>query len=161
MLQRALLCCACALALACGSPADPEKQADGGVNSQDGGAEPLLQVGTGTDSFSALNDGDAVTIIAGPQGGYHVWTALRARAPLDPTGVSIHLRVLFNGAELSKNDYVLDLQKKGAYFEWYAMTAFIPDPTAVQGKEIELAVDVTDKAGLSASDSRRVIPQGP
>jgi hypothetical protein len=49
---------------------------------------PALEIGTGDVSFQALNPGDPVTIVYGPQGGWHVWTAGRV------TGLGPTLRVL-------------------------------------------------------------------
>jgi hypothetical protein len=41
--------------------------------------EPEVTVGQGESSFSALSPGAPVIMHAGPQGGHHVWLALRAR----------------------------------------------------------------------------------
>ena len=42
----------------------------------DAGA-PVVSIGRGIDAYAPLEDGDAVPIEAGPQGGYHMWLALR------------------------------------------------------------------------------------
>lgn len=39
------------------------------------GLEPSLSLGTGEFHFEAIDDGDAVTLVNGPQGGWHVWTS--------------------------------------------------------------------------------------
>lgn len=67
---------------ACGAGGDPGGGPDAG--SPDGGGEPtgeLLLGGaedTGT-GFVSLEDGADAPLIAGAQGGYHVWTGLEAR----------------------------------------------------------------------------------
>src|SRR5262245_19352029 len=42
------------------------------------GGVPVVDVGTGFDLFIPIRDGDMVPLIHGPQGGYHVWGAVRA-----------------------------------------------------------------------------------
>ena len=53
---------------------------------------PAVELGTGLTTFAPLTDGDRVTIIMGPQGGYHVWGAARtANLAMPPPG-PLHLR---------------------------------------------------------------------
>jgi hypothetical protein len=71
---------ALALAGCSGSPRDADKS-DG-----DGGCavgEPVATAGTGNDQYVPLADGDTVTMIHGPQGGWHIETAglVQATAP--------------------------------------------------------------------------------
>lgn len=147
--------CVCA----CGTPA-PLPPEDAGQQ-EDGGAVPLLEVGTGVNTFAALADGDDIGIIFGPQGGYHVWTALRARKDLAPTRVETRVSVRLEGAELSQNGYRLNLVDSGDHYEWYGLQALIPDPAVVDGKSVELRVDVTDAQGRAAFDVRRVVTHRP
>ena len=165
MLRPALLLIA-SLSLACGTAGTGTPGGENGdslSNShQDAGPQaPLAQVGTGTDSFEPLEDGQTVPVIKGPQGGYHIWTSIRVRAPIASKDLKVRLHVDFNGAVLTDTNYVLNFWQKGAYAEYYALTAFIPDPAAVDGQRVQLAIDVTDTNGLTASDSRTVIPTGP
>lgn len=149
--------------LACG-PQLTLREPDAGVGvgeDQDAGALPLLELGTGTQSFAALTDGQTAQIIAGPQGGFHVWAAARARAPLDPTLLRLTVKVKLGGNELSSTDYRVTLVKNGSFFEWYAMTALVPDPAAVRGQRTTIELIASDSAGRTATDSRTVIPAGP
>lgn len=50
-----------------------------------------VEVGTGTKDFMALADGDLVDLTYGPQGGFHIWTAVRVRNA-GTSGVQINLR---------------------------------------------------------------------
>ena len=43
------------------------------------GAQPEVIIGTGLTVFDALEDGDSLALEWGPQGGQHVWMALRLR----------------------------------------------------------------------------------
>jgi len=45
--------------------------------------DPDLQLGTGVSSFIAVEDGDEVVIVFGPQGGYHLDGSLRVQG-IDP-----------------------------------------------------------------------------
>lgn len=145
---------------ACGSPEEP-KIVDGGVILEDGGIGPLVEVGTGTDAFVPLQDADAIPIIAGPQGGYHLWTSVRVFAPMDPRDILVDVGVVKDGVVLEPAQYRLNLVKKGDRYEYYAMTALIPEPAAVRGQEVLLRVEVKDAQGRTATDARKVVPHGP
>lgn len=41
----------------------------------------VVELGTGDTSFEALPADGEVSLVFGPQGGYHVWTAVRVRDP--------------------------------------------------------------------------------
>lgn len=133
----------------------------GAVALEDAGAQPLLELGTGTQAFGALTNGQPLTIIAGPQGGFHLWAAARTRAPLDPRLITLTVKVKLAGAELSSTEYKVNLVKNGPFSEWYAMTALVPDPAEVRGKSTVVELIATDAAGRTATDSRTVIPAGP
>jgi hypothetical protein len=134
----------------------------GVVTTQDAGpGQPLLELGTGTQSFLPLTDGQAVTIIAGPQGGFHVWASVRTRPPLDPMLIKLTVKVKLAGTEISSTEYKVNLVKNGPYSEWYAMTALVDDPAQVRGKSTVIELIATDSAGRTATDSRTVIPAGP
>lgn len=133
----------------------------GAVVAPDAGAQPLLELGTGTQSFTALTDDQTLTIIAGPQGGFHLWAAARTRAPLDPMLIKLTVKVKLAGAEVSSTEYKVNLVKNGPYSEWYAMTALVDDPAQVRGKRTVIELIATDSAGRTATDSRTVIPAGP
>ncbi len=139
----------------------PDGDAGVGIVQDAGTQQPLLELGTGTQSFAALTNGQTVTIIAGPQGGFHVWAAARTRAPLDPMLLKLTVKVKLAGAELSSTDYKVNLVKNGPYSEWYAMTALVDDPAQVRGKSTVIELIATDSAGRTATDSRTVIPAGP
>ncbi|MBE2250538.1 MAG: hypothetical protein IAE78_13465 [Myxococcus sp.] len=150
------------LLAACGPASLPPPDLDAGVVlTEDGGTVPLLELGTGTQTFAPLVAGQTVPVIAGPQGGFHIWAAVRTRAPLDPTLLRLAVKVKFAGAELTSTDYRVTLVKNGPYAEWYGMTALVPDPDVVRGKPTTVEVVATDSAGRTATDSRSLIPSGP
>ena len=140
---------------ACGAPR-PRPTVDAG-QLEDGGLAPLLEVGTGTTGFVPLVDGQDLDIIAGPQGGFHLWTALRASKALSPDLFEVKLSVLQGGSQLSENGYRLTLVDNGAHYEWYGMQGLVPDPAAVDGQSVTLRIAATDSTGVTATDERRVV----
>jgi hypothetical protein len=73
-------CFACLVALAVlGAPGcGPGPSADQGpVAIPATPATLAVDLGTGTDAFAALADGGAVSVVTGPQGGHHIWVAVR------------------------------------------------------------------------------------
>jgi len=149
--------------LACSPPTitmQPEADA-GPMTAPDGGSLPMLELGGGTQNFAPFTDGQMAQVIAGPQGGFHLWAAARARAPLDPMLIRLTVKVKLGATELSSTDYRVTLVKNGSYFEWYAMTALVPDPAAVRGQRTTMELIATDSAGRTATDTRTVTPVGP
>lgn len=160
--SKASLCLALVGLAACGPMAPPLALTDAGlVAAPDGGLESPLEVGTGTQSFEPLTEGQPLVIIAGPQGGWHLWASVRVKPALDPTRINLKVKVKLAGAELTSTDYRVTLVKNGPWLEWYAMTALVPTPETVRGKPTTVEVIATDSAGRTATDARTVIPFGP
>ena len=75
-----LLLASSILAAACGEAPPPE-------------GEPVLELGTGSWRFEALEDGQEVELVAGAQGGWHVWISLRTQGiPLDRPPVRLFVQ---------------------------------------------------------------------
>lgn len=153
-----------ALALGCGRDA-PAPVPDAGTKGPDDGGAPIeerIELGTGQDQFLALKDGQTVDIVKGPQGGFHVWGALRAWK-LDPKNLEIEywIDLAAGGENIAHNKYRLSLLPKGDYAEWFGMTLFILDPSKVDGKEVVIRFEAKDASGRLAQDSRHVTPHLP
>src|SRR4029434_4969109 len=58
--------------------------------SMDAVSQPAVELGTGESHFEELIDGQDVTLIHGPQGGWHVWMSLRAQE-IDPMRVGLRV----------------------------------------------------------------------
>jgi len=54
-------------------------------------SEPDFWMGSSTGEFIGLNDGDGVTMVYGPQGGWHIWGSVRAKNTRDV--IKIHFRI--------------------------------------------------------------------
>ena len=117
---------------------------------------PSAEVGTGADRFEPLTDGEAVPIIHGLQGGYHVWGAVRAR---NLAGDGLHLTFTLTPvgaawASSVRND-IVDLVSG----EHGGTAVFLPDPDAVRGRPCQLRLDATDTSGRTAASERSITPE--
>jgi hypothetical protein len=94
-MRRGILLLAGALAAGCeDTPVTPVDA--GGMDAGECAGTPAdIELGTGIDSslrnYRPLADGDPVYLVPGPQGGQHIWIALRGRS-FDPTLPRIELR---------------------------------------------------------------------
>jgi hypothetical protein len=140
---------------ACGVAGSPPR--DGG-----GGSTETVEIGVGESSFTPLQEGDAVTIVKGPQGGFHITGALRASPGFVPRAMEVRYRVLTaDGTELSLNAYRVTLLQVGEHLEWYGLLGLVPDPAVISGKQARLRIELRDVNGQEAADERLVSPQGP
>lgn len=84
-----------ALASGCDDPPVPTFDGGGIDGGECAGTPADIELGTGIDSslrnYRPLSDGDPVYLVPGPQGGQHIWIALRGRS-FDPTLPRIELR---------------------------------------------------------------------
>jgi hypothetical protein len=112
-------------------------------------------------SFVELPDGSDATLIAGAQGGYHVWTRLRAHS------MEGELRVVYQARRVSDGVLVLSLPERELMVPHEAMQDWWeePDPTAnfmcptpigiqVYDQEIEYTVQVTTVDGSLVGEAR-------
>jgi hypothetical protein len=141
----------------------------GGPDAGGGGADAApatgeLELGgaddTGAD-FLAVPDGSDATLIAGAQGGYHVWTRLRAHL------MEGELRVVYEARRVSDGVLVLSLPEQELLVPHEAMADWWeqPDPTAnfmcptpigiqVYDQEIEYTVQVRSVDGALVGEDR-------
>ncbi len=148
--------------LACASePLDVDCQGiDGGVT---------LEVwGTGPEGgpFRPLTDGDVLPLVAGPQGGQHVWVQLRARN-LCPNGPAVRIQVLVEGDLLvgeavSGRRWRGIMGEPGLYATW-DYPVVIDDGqycALVNGAPARLHVRVDDRAGRVIERSVAILVRG-
>lgn len=161
-----------ALLPACGAGSDPGGPDAGGA--PDAGGEPSgeLRLGGAEDSgigFVELADGADAPLIAGAQGGYHVWTGLQAR------GMKGELRIEREARRVADGVLVLSVPVREllvpdeAMEEWWqepdAWPNFMcPSPIGIQvhDQEIEFAVEVrTEDGALVGEDHITLVPRCP
>lgn len=139
------------LSVGCGS---------GGGSSESAADAPRVVLGTGRLAFEPLDSGASVPLIAGIQGGYHVWvsflaygfeteilnmalaTRLDDRVESFPAPVRVSAKPGTDSAGAPA----------GVMLGWPAV---LVDARCSNGREIEVDLDVTDSNGRSASDVRR------
>lgn len=133
-----------------------------GGGGADGGSGPRIELGTGGSRFEALPDRAAdggvptVPIVAGPQGGYHIWGAVRAWEMGEEVSVKYTVSLVDPATVLSVNEYALSLARSGDAYEWSGIIGLVPDPFEARDREVELKMEVTSAGGDTATDSRRV-----
>lgn len=124
--------------------------------------EPFVTIGTGTSRYETLTAGESVDIIQGPQGGYHVWGALRAGG-VDPHGVTLNFG-LYQGdrlvAEAHYEDDLVPTQMPEAPYEYTRVAVILleNDPGAVTDRPARLTVELIPADGPTLTDEVEVRP---
>jgi hypothetical protein len=125
------------------------------------GGAPWLELGTGTEAFEPLTEGQTVPIIAGPQGGYHVWGALQAGG-FSPKGVTMHFTLEQGGQVIAEASYLDDLFRTAPTEPWsYTRVAVVlleNDPAVVMPGGATLKLVVTPARGEALSDEIGIDP---
>lgn len=110
-------------------------------------AQGTLQVelGTGLDSFQPVATNPEATVIFGPQGGYHIWTALRvAQSGLQSVKVTLQAK-LEDGRAVgpeSTVDIRLVESTDGTSSGRSGLFTFIDDPADVKDRRVVLTAAV-------------------
>jgi len=119
-------------------------------------AGPLIEVGTGTQMFEAVQAGGRVPFILGPQGGgsqggYHLWMAFRTK---DFRPDNIMLSVYLLGA--SDRRTIVNMSNQltlpslgGGYYGLTGIRMMPPDCCAVVDEPMIMRVELTDGTGLN------------
>jgi hypothetical protein len=152
---------------------------DGTANGT-GCAAPLATViGTGATAYEALADGASVTMVHGPQGGWHVETAAVVSASAQEVSVMPRITVpslgdlQIAGEQQPQYLALADYDASVCEGRFWGVRAFIdePDPApdgvsrqeficSLEGVELEFSVTVTDlAAGVTAESTVTVIAQ--
>ena len=124
------------------------------------GGPPLVEIGTGISQFEPLEDGQSMPLIAGAQGGWHLWIAVRARG-VDPSGVRMAIVSYPQETERPKQTtfHTLDLAARDGWFERVGLVQVLSTPECFQDREVVVSVDVTDASSRAAHDERVVVPR--
>jgi hypothetical protein len=133
------------------------------VANPDAGVLPL-EIGTGFASFDPVVDGETVVVIAGPQGGFHIWTSIRVADPqLDSVQVTLSAYVEGDPTNLAGRPSRLvvplapDPSAPGKRTH-AGMTNFITDPATVRGLRIVLRAESVAADGRSSVAECIVVP---
>ncbi|MDB4975737.1 MAG: putative secreted protein [Myxococcaceae bacterium] len=152
----ALLMAACLFCFSCAAESDAEQ------------SEFTLALGTGESSFAALTPGQRVQMVAGTQGGYHVWLSLRASGFHDDR-LRMQLALRSDGpVPLASSDLEVTFEPvtggaPGAPFsiEHVGWPAQLLEPWCAVDRTLSISATVTDGEGHRASASIQIVPTAP
>lgn len=125
-------------------------------------SEPWIRIGTGFRRFEELASGQEVPIIAGIQGGFHVWGGFIGRG-FDDADVRILYTLDLEGMPYAAADYFeFELPKNSrSEFEYAGVSVIYFDNDDVDlttGQEMTLKVEVVTRDGMMLRDERQLIP---
>jgi hypothetical protein len=128
-----------------------------------GEGEPSITLGTGAELFEPLTAGDPVTMVHGPQGGWHILGSLSARHTHPVVDISYTIDSLTHGERVSMNqDRVLLRESEDCTGTFVGMYGYLlglpgedsenPDdldiPNLLGGLPLQLNMMVTDLNGV-------------
>ena len=127
-----------------------------------GGGDPVVVVGQGQADYLPMEDGEVAQVEAGPQGGYHIWIAIRIKnltqssSVTEVTGTFPELG--FDAAPY-KVIFTFD-QDEGGFCKLPGLRFRLDTPEhpieELLGKQVQVRVEVTDKAGDVGEGTRLV-----
>ena len=127
-----------------------------------GSGPPVVSVGEGQSDYLPTMDGAVAQVEAGPQGGHHIWIAVRMKGLLQSgsiTAVTGHFPELDTDIGPFQVIFTFD-QDEGGYCKLYGLR-FQLDQTVpvdqVLGKTLEVQVKVTDKEGAVGIGKRTIV----
>lgn len=123
--------------------------------------EVAIELGTGEWRFEPVVDGQDVRMVHGAQGGWHIWTSVRA-AELDPDRVRLELYVrLADEPESEWDTSMIDVNMvpDGDALAYLGYPFVIVDPACTAGRPLEMRAVMRDRRGVTGSDSRIVVPR--
>jgi hypothetical protein len=126
------------------------------------GSTPTVIVGYGQADYLPMMDGDTAQVEAGPQGGHHIWVAVRAKG-LDQSGtitaVSGHLPDLNEDVGPFNVIFTMDMDE-GGYCKLYGLRFQLDqqyDINTLLGHPLDVTVKMTDKDGDIGVGKRSVV----
>lgn len=106
-----------------------------------------LEVGAGESRFTAVREGEPLAIIHGPQGGAHLWTAVRVRGATEPTEIRLAVRSPDGAQQHGPLSFVivtLGPEDASGWRERAGLFNFLDDPEAAEGQTVALWARVGD-----------------
>ena len=133
-------------------------------------SDPHCTLGTGSLAFEAISPGAMLPIIAGPQGGYHVWGSLRASGidpgdyydPNSPNNPQTRFDVfLADGSRIGGTAQFkvgLKIRSNGTMEHvGEPVILAISDPLEINGQSGSMHVEIIDSQGRIINDSVEVV----
>ncbi|AKU95868.1 hypothetical protein AKJ09_02532 [Labilithrix luteola] len=128
---------------------------------------PEVITGTGQTDYATLTDGQTLSLEKGPQGGHHVWIALRMKN-LRQTGSRTFITAKLvddSSAPPAPAGYVFTFERdEGAYCKLWGLRYQLDSGAAnlgedykrFLGRQLEVTVEVADSTGAKASSTRTI-----
>ncbi len=147
--------------------------AGGGADSGPPMPDPGIELGTGTQVFEPLADGDTVYVVFGPQGGYHVDGSMRVWGVDngnpddlgDPDNPTTWFRVFDGDVQVDAGlEYVQGIKPVPGEPYTYEMVGRrvildIDSDAELAGHEIRMEVEFLDALGNHLTDARTLVAQ--
>jgi hypothetical protein len=127
-----------------------------------GSGPPVVTVGEGQSDYLPTTDGVVAQVEAGPQGGHHIWIAVRMKGLLQSgsiTAVTGHFPELDQDVGPFQVIFTFD-QDEGGYCKLYGLRFQLDQTVSIDkllGKSLEVQVKVTDKEGEVGIGKRTVV----
>ena len=130
--------------------------------------EPSFEFGTGSNKFKSLDNGDKVTMVHGPQGGWHIWGSVRA---INTRNV---VKIQFTAVDVESQTTVVDVTNQVALATesectgtYTGMYGFLDVESLAEGEldtppellcyhELELTMTMTDTGGRELVETKLV-----
>lgn len=127
------------------------------------GSSPEVIVGEGQADYLPVGDLDVLQVEAGPQGGYHVWVAVRMRGLLRSGSVtSVTGRIDELGYDLAPFNVIFTFdQDEGGFCKLYGLRFRLDDDAhpieGLLGKQLDLTVTITDEDGDAGTGMKSIL----
>jgi len=153
----------------CGGSVDGVTKAPQDTGSTDIGCAPEVVIGTGEDAFLELPSGSELTMIHGPQGGWHMLASVRVAGTSPEVHIQYEIVHEETGSLVSNNSYNLALQMeddcRGAYVGMYGILDIGPlvegdldtPPEILDGDLLRIRMDVQDVDFVQISGEVQVV----
>ncbi len=126
------------------------------------GQAPQVDVGSGQADYLPTKDGDVAQVEAGPQGGYHIWIALRMRG-LNQSGsvTTVTGSIASLGYDVAPFAVVFTFEpSEGGACELFGLRFRVDSPDhpveSLLGQDLRVDVSITDTDGTVGKGSRIV-----
>lgn len=136
-------------------PAPPPAQGD-----------PWLQIGGSADDGSGFvqwhDANPKPKIIAGIQGGQHIWVSMRTRDVWPKKallGVTMHRKDTGELVQPGKIERIVsELANYGTFYGFYGFVAYVSEPCVIRDRALQVTAEVSDLYGVVTTDTAVVTP---
>ncbi|MFN7145228.1 MAG: hypothetical protein ACK4YP_15750 [Myxococcota bacterium] len=130
---------------------------------------PAITIGTGDITFEPLDEGSPLTMVHGPQGGWHMLGSAKMENLLPIVRIHFTIDRVADGARVADMNYNVQMVAEGecggyfpgmyGYLDVSGIASEEADtpPELLGGAELLLSMEVTDTEGRIASDTLRVV----